>query len=207
MWYNTTKENTFDEKYFPVPDQELPNLPIQVVSAGPDSQWKVIRKCYLTMIKLARHHVYIQSPFLVLDESMVEIAKSAAMSGVHITFMIAPAGAETDIAYRAGMTYAKDLVDAGVKVMLYQGAYFHAKTVSVDSIMCSIGSANMDIRSFNIDYEANLVIYDTKVTEELEQDFANDLLSCVPFSVEEYDKRSFGGRLSDSVKRLVSPLL
>jgi cardiolipin synthase len=207
MWYNTTKENTFDEKYFPAPDQQLPQLPIQVVSAGPDSQWKVIRKCYLTMIKLARHHVYIQSPFLVLDESMVEIAKSAAMSGVDITFMIAPKGAETDIAYRAGMTYAKDLVDAGVKVMLYQGAYFHAKTVCVDSIMCSIGSANMDIRSFSIDYEANLVIYDPKVTEELEQDFANDLLSCVPFSVEEYEQRSFGGRLSDSVKRLVSPLL
>jgi len=207
MWYNTAKESTFDEKYFPAPEQDLPNLPIQVVSAGPDSEWNVIRKCYLTMIKLARHHVWIQSPFLVLDESMIEVAKAAAMSGVDVTFMIAPAGAETDIAYRAGMTYAKDLVEAGVKIMLYQGAYFHSKTVCVDSIMCSIGSANMDIRSFNIDYEANLVIYDPKVTEELEQDFKNDLQSCVPFSVDEYDKRSFGGRLSDSVKRLVSPLL
>jgi len=208
MWYNTTKESTFDEKYFPAAEPDgLPDLPIQVVSAGPDSEWNVIRKCYLTMIKLARHHVWIQSPFLVLDESMVEVAKAAAMSGVDVTLMIAPAGAETDIAYRAGMTYAKDLVEAGVKIMLYQGAYFHSKTVCVDSIMCSIGSANMDIRSFNIDYEANLVIYDPRVTEELEQDFKNDLQSCVPFSVEEYEHRSFGGRLSDSVKRLVSPLL
>ncbi len=73
--------------------------------------------------------------------------------------------------------------------------------------MCSIGSANMDIRSFSIDYEANLVIYDPKVTQELERDFENDLKSCVPFSIEEYEQRSFGGRLSDSVKRLVSPLL
>jgi cardiolipin synthase len=159
------------------------------------------------MLGLARHHVYLQSPFLILDDSLSEAMKTAALAGLDVRLMIAPRGGEISPAYRAGMTYAVDMARAGVKVLLYQGAYFHSKTVAVDSVICSIGSANMDIRSFTINYETNLVIYDEAITRELEADFEADERNCIPFSVQEYKARPFPSRLADSMARLCSPLL
>jgi cardiolipin synthase len=207
MWHNTTGESIFDEHYFPEIEDTKPRLPIQVVSAGPDSRWEAIRQSYLTMIAMARHHVYLQSPFLILDTSLAEAMKTAALSGLDIRVMIAPRGAEGSLPYRAGMTYAADMARAGVQVLLYRGAYFHAKTVCVDSVLCSIGSANMDIRSFSINYETNLVVYDEEVTRELEADFANDVAHCVTFSADEYGSRRAASRFVDSAMRLCSPLL
>lgn len=207
MWYNTTGENLFDERHFPTSEHSSRELPIQVVSAGPDSQWKAIRQSYMAMVTLARHHVYLQSPFLILDDILAEVMKASALAGVEVCMMIAPRGGEGQLAYRAGMTYARDLAEAGVRVLLYQGAYFHAKTVCVDSAICSIGSANMDIRSFSINYETNLVVYDEAVTRELEADFEQDMRNCVEFSASAYDAQSGTTRFFDSVMRLCSPLL
>jgi cardiolipin synthase len=207
MWTNAAGENLFDERYFPEVQAGEGGVPIQVVSAGPDSRWETIRQAYLAMIALARHHVYLQSPFLVLDTSVGEAMKTAALAGVIVRVMIAPGGGELSPAYRAGMTYAADLALAGVQVLLYKGAYFHSKTICVDSRICSIGSANIDIRSFSINYETNLVVYDEAVTRELEADFLEDLAHCVPFSADEYDAQKASSRLIDSVMRLGSPLI
>ena len=207
MWYNTTGENLFEDRYFPDLMSTSATLPIQVVSAGPDSQWRAIRQSYIAMVTLARHHVYLQSPFLIVDDALAEVMKAAALAGIEVCVMIAPRGGEGQLAYRAGMTYARDLVEAGVRVLLYQGAYFHAKTVCVDSTICSIGSANMDIRSFSINYETNLVVYDATVTRDLEADFQEDMRSCVEFSTAEYDRLPGRTLLLDSVMRLCSPLL
>jgi cardiolipin synthase A/B len=207
MWHNTTGENVFKDEYFPEIEEQGPQLPIQVVSGGPDSEWKVIRQCYLAMIGLARSHIYLQSPFLILDDSLSETLKSAALSGIDVQLMIAPRGGEWSPAYRAGMTYAADMARAGVAVLMYQGEYFHSKTACVDSAICSIGSANMDIRSFAINYETNLVVYDPAVTMELEADFKADLEKCVPFAVGDYKSRPVVSRFIDSTMRLCSPLL
>ncbi len=207
MWHNLTGENLFNERMFPEVAERTSGVPIQVVSAGPDSQWEAIRHSYLALIALARHHVYLQSPFLILDTSVADALKTAALAGVDVRVMIAPEGAELSPAYRAGLTYAADMARAGVQVLLYQGAYFHAKTACVDSIMCSIGSANMDIRSFSINYETNLVIYDEAVTRELEADFLADQDHCVAFSAKEYARRPRTTRFVDSTLRLCSPLL
>ena len=207
MWYNTTGENLFHERHFPVPVERSQALPIQVVSAGPDSRWNAILKSYIMLVTLARDHVYLQSPFLILNDSLADAMKAAALAGIKVWVMIAPRGGEGQLAYRAGMTYARELAEAGVRVLLYKGAYFHAKTVCVDSTICSIGSANMDIRSFSINYETNLVVYDEAVTRELEADFEKDIDSCVEFSVSTYDAQPGRKRLLDSVMRLCSPLL
>ncbi len=207
MWYNTTGENLFHERHFPVPAGNSQKLPIQVVSAGPDSRWHGILKSYIMLVTLARDHVYLQSPFLILNDSLADAMKAAALAGIKVWVMIAPRGGEGQLAYRAGMTYARELAEAGVRVLLYKGAYFHAKTVCVDSKICSIGSANMDIRSFSINYETNLVVYDETVTRELEADFERDVDSCEDFSVSRYDAQPRRTRLLDSVMRLCSPLL
>jgi cardiolipin synthase A/B len=207
MWTNATGENLFDERYFPKAQAVEGGVPIQVVSAGPDSRWETIRQAYLAMIALARDHVYLQSPFLILDTSVAEAMTTAALAGVDVRVMIAPGGGELSPAYRAGMTYAADMARAGVQVLLYKGAYFHSKTICVDSRICSIGSANIDIRSFSINYETNLVIYDEAVTRELEADFLKDLEHCVRFSADEYGAQKASSRLVDSVMRLGSPLI
>jgi cardiolipin synthase len=207
MWYNTTGENLFSEVHFPPAPEDAPGVPIQVLSAGPDSRWEAIRHSYLAMIALAERHIYIQSPFLILDTSLAEAMKTAALAGIVVKVMIAPRGAEFSPAYRAGMTYAADMARAGVEVLLYEGDYFHSKTVCVDTLLCSIGSANMDIRSFSINYETNLVVYDQGVTRELEADFAADLEHCVRFSAAEYERRTRVSRFVDSTMRLCSPLL
>ena len=207
MWHNTTGESLFEERYFPEARETRRGVPVQVVSAGPDSRWEAIRQSYIAMIALARHHVYLQSPFLILDTSVAEAMKTAALSGLDVRVMIAPGGAEFSPAYRAGLTYAADMASAGVRVLLYQGAYFHAKTVCVDSIFCSIGSANMDIRSFSINYETNLVVYDAGLTRKLEADFHADVACCVAFSAAKYRSRARSARFIDSTLRLCSPLL
>jgi cardiolipin synthase len=207
MWHNTTGENLFSAELFPDAHEDVRDVPIQVVSAGPDSKWEAIRQSYLAMIAVAEHHVYLQSPFLILDTSVAEAMKTAALAGIDVRVMIAPRGAEFSPAYRAGNTYAADMARAGVKVLLYQDAYFHSKTVCVDSAVCSIGSANMDIRSFSINYETNLVVYDAAVTRQLEADFHADEKHCVLFSAREYQARAGASRLVDSMLRLCSPLL
>jgi cardiolipin synthase len=207
MWTNATGEDLFDGRYFPAIPEVEGGVPIQVVSAGPDSRWETIRQSYLAMIALARDHVYLQSPFLILDTSVAEAMTTAALAGVDVRVMIAPGGGELSPAYRAGMTYAAEMARAGVRVLLYTGAYFHSKTISVDSRICSVGSANIDIRSFSINYETNLVIYDEAVTRELESDFLADLEHCVVFKADAYDAIKTSSRLVDSIMRLCSPLI
>jgi hypothetical protein len=106
-----------------------------------------------------------------------------------------------------GNTYFGDVVDAGVRIFLYEKGYLHAKTISIDSKICSIGSANIDIRSFSINYEMNAVLYDERLAQQLEQDFARDLADCTDFDEKEYERRNVAVRFRDSLARLVSPLL
>ena len=207
QWFNTTGENLIDPAYFPRLKEVYPYLPLQIVNSGPDSEWKAIRDLYFALITAAHCHIYIQSPFLILDDSLVVALSGAARTGVEVKIMIAPNGPDGGISYRVGFTYAENLAKAGVHIFLYQGDYLHAKTINVDSVICSIGSANMDIRSFIINYESNLIIYDKNTAEALEQDFLDDLNHCVEFDLDSYRQSGFLGRLFDSACRLVSPLL
>ena len=207
QWYNSTSEQLVDSAYFP-PLTETPGyLPLQLINSGPDSQWKAIRHSYFAMITAAQQRIYIQSPFFIPDQSLAEALSGAARSGIDVKVMLAPDGPDGGFAYRAGFTYAQNMAKAGVRIFHYKGDYFHAKTINIDSALCCIGSANMDIRSFAINYESNLIIYDERTAKKLEQDFLNDLEHCVEFDVEAYSKNHILGRFRDSLFRLASPLL
>ena len=207
-WYNTTKESLSAERYFPPLTVDLRiRLPIHIVTSGPDSRWNAIRQLYFLMILAAEKHIYIQSPFFIPDDSIAEALKAAALSGIDVRLMCTPRGGVYQLPYAAANTYFADMAEAGVRVYLYQKGYFHPKTISIDGQVCSVGTANMDIRSFSINYESNAVIYDANVAQELEADFLKDIEECKEFTVEEYEKRPFSHRLSDSFCRLLSPLL
>jgi cardiolipin synthase len=207
-WYNTTHQKLSSPAYFPPISEQINTfLPVQITTAGPDSQWGAIRQLYFYMIMAAQKKVYIQSPFFIPDESISEAIKAVALAGVEVKMMCAPRGATYSVPYWAANTYFADLARAGVKIYLYQKGYFHPKTLNVDGAICTIGTANMDIRSFSLNYEVNAVIYDETIAGELEQDFLNDLQFCSEWTLADYKNRSVWFRLRDSLARLASPLL
>jgi cardiolipin synthase len=205
-WYNATRIALDDPVYFPEVDETEACSPLQIVASGPDSQWAAIRQLYFFMIMSAQQNVYLQSPFFILDESVAEALKAAALAGVDVQVMIAADNFPNPFADWAANTYAHELGKAGVKIYLYHGGYLHAKTVSIDGKICSVGSANMDIRSFHINYELNALSYDRRIAQQLEADFQRDLAHCSEFSWRGYEKRHFLVRLRDSLARLLSPL-
>jgi cardiolipin synthase len=207
-WYNTTKEPLTDLRYFPEHDTLPENpVPIQIVLSGPDSEWHAIQQQYFLMILAAEKHVYIQSPFFVPNSSVSEAIRVAALSGVDVQMMFAPRDTGSPIPNWAANTYFLDMVDARAKVYLYQPGYLHAKTISIDASMCSIGTANMDMRSFTTNYEMNAIIYDEEKSKELEAAFLKDLEGCVPFDAKMYRAKPRLVRFRDSLARLLSPLL
>ena len=159
------------------------------------------------MMMAAEEKLYMTSPFFIIDESIMEALKAVALSGVDVKLMFTPSGTTYSMPYYAANTYFKEVAEAGAKIYLYQAGYFHPKTLNIDGKICTIGTANMDIRSFSLNYEGNAVIYDKAHSQELEQAFLNDLEVCKEWTLEEYMSRSFWLRLRDSVSRLVSPLL
>ncbi|MFN8492812.1 MAG: cardiolipin synthase [Caldilineaceae bacterium] len=207
-WYNTTAERLNADEYFPVPTPYAQDdIPIQLTTSGPDSQWAAIRQLYFLMITSAEKHLYIQSPFFIPDDSIAEALKAAALAGIDVRIMCTPRGKVYQLPYWAANTYFAEMAEAGVRIYLYQKGYFHPKTVNVDSVVCSVGTANMDIRSFSINYEVNAVIYDEAIARQLEEDFIHDIKDCVPFNLKAYEKRRVWLRLRDSIARLFSPLL
>jgi cardiolipin synthase len=159
------------------------------------------------MVISARRHVYLQSPFFLPDATLAEALTEAALSGVDVKVMVSARPSGNRLPDWAGNTYIEDIVTSGVRVFLYQKGYLHAKTISIDSEVCSIGSANIDIRSFSINYELNAVFYSEQIAKQLEADFERDLAYCTEFDPEEYRRRGTVARFRDSVARLLSPLL
>jgi len=207
QWYNSTKEELIDPAYYPPLAEPLNYLPLQIVHSGPDAEWKAIRSVYFALITAAQKQIYIQSPFFILDEGLAEAITGAARSGIEVKIMLAPRGPGMQAPYRAAMTYAASMAEAGVEIYFYEGKYFHAKTISIDSIICSIGSTNMDIRSFAINYELNLIIYDVATTQQLDEIFEEDLKQCRQFDLNAYKSSNLLSRARDSMMRLLSPLM
>jgi cardiolipin synthase A/B len=208
-WYNAVRENLFSADYFPSQATEPSEggVPVQILTSGPDSQWAAIRQLYFAMIASAQRHVYLQSPYFILDASIAEALRAAALSGVDVKVMLTARASGDPVPGWAGNTFVLDVLDAGVKVFLYEKGYLHAKTISIDSEICSIGSTNIDIRSFSINYEINAVLYSKRLARELEEGFHRDLMHCTEFDPGEYRKRGAAVRFRDSVARLLSPLL
>jgi len=207
-WYNQTQEKFDAETYFPKPDiEQFPVSPVQITLGGPDSQWKAMQQLYFFMIMTATRKVQIQSPFFIPDESLLEAIKAAALSGVEVEIMASKHGTAIELAHRASFTYLAEVAEAGAKVYLYNKGYFHSKTINVDSQLCAVGTANFDIRSFSINYEAMAVLYDSDKARELAADFENDKACCEVFSLERYQASPLWRRLLNSTTRLASPIL
>ena len=220
-WNYAAKENLFkDMQYFANPEEDLSieeeemirqadeksMVGIQIVASGPDTSVRQIRDNYLELFHKATHHIYIQTPYFVPDDAILSALRIAAQSGVDVRLMI-PCKPDHPFVYWATYSYVGDLLDAGARCFTYENGFLHAKGVMVDGCVSSYGTANMDIRSFELNFEVNAVIYNEETTEKLESLFLEDLPHCKEITQEGYAKRSLWIRFKEQCSRLLSPLL
>ena len=179
---------------------------MQIVSSGPDSSIPVIRDNYLRLIGKARDHIYIQTPYFIPDEAILAALKIAARSGVEVWIMV-PGKPDHPLVHWATYSYLGELIAEGARGYLYENGFLHAKTLTVDGEVACMGTANMDIRSFQLNFEVNATLYSERTTRRMEEEFLKDIQSCAPVDLTKYGERSFAVRVKEQVSRLFSPLL
>lgn len=207
-WNYAARENIFqDDALF---EGFLPgtrdNCEMQVISSGPDHMTEQIRDNYLRLISKAEKSIYIQTPYFIPDESIFNALKIAVRSGIEVNIMI-PCMPDHPFVYWATYSYVGDLVMAGAKCYTYNGGFLHSKGMVVDGSAFCYGTANMDIRSFALNFEVNVVVYNHEKAREMERIFMDDLKHCTLITKDMYAGRKLRVRLKEQVCRLLSPLL
>ncbi|MCR4718622.1 MAG: cardiolipin synthase [Firmicutes bacterium] len=180
-------------------------LPMQIVASGPDSKNEEIKSGMIKMINGAKKYVYIQTPYFVPDQAFLTALEIAKKSGVDVRIMI-PGIPDKKYVYHTTMSYIGEALDFGIKVYLYPG-FIHAKTVTADDKILTIGSANTDIRSFELLFEINAFMYDEKTAKLSREIFEKDMASCTVLSCEQYKKRGVLKMMQEGFFRLFSPIM
>lgn len=216
MDWNTTcrktkKERVNLDKLLADLEIERPSGPgqdvaMQIVSSGPDNDNFAIRRAYESIISSARQYVYIQTPYLIPGEPILESLIIAARSGIDVRVMI-PCMPDHPFVYRATEYYAKYLVNNKVKVYKYNNGFIHAKTMVSGNNLASVGSANQDYRSYRLNFEANAFTYNEELTAQLKQIFENDIKDSTLLTPEYFDQQSNWRKFKQYFSRLLSPVL
>ncbi|MCU6710726.1 cardiolipin synthase [Paenibacillus sp. J5C_2022] len=194
------------EHYFPVSDEMPGRIGMQLVASGPDSEEQQIKNAYVKMIYSAEQTICLQTPYFVPDESLLTSLRIAAQSGVDVRIMM-PSKPDHFFVYWASRSYMGELLASGIKIYLYERGFLHAKTLVIDSKVASVGTANLDIRSFKLNFEMNAFIYDRDTSNRLMDIFRQDEKECHLLTAEEYAARPLFQRMKESVSRLLSPIL
>ena len=206
-WNASVKSHSlnYTKHYFPVMESKG-DIDVQIVSSGPDTETQAIKKGYLKMITSAKNSVSIQSPYFVPDESVIESLEIALLSGIHVRIMI-PNKPDHPFIYRATLHYVSELVEKGAEVYIYDAGFLHAKTIVIDEEICSIGTANFDIRSFKLNFEVNAFLYNKHFAEKHERQFDIDIQSSYILTEEMISEFSTWEKFKQKFSRLFSPVL
>lgn len=205
-WYSTTGQVLVDEKYYPRLQAVSSNVNLQFVTGGPFGILKPIHLGMVEAINTASESIYIQTPYFVPTEGIMLALQMAAQRGVDVKLMM-PDKSDTTLAHMASHSFYKDLMFAGVEIYLFTPGFLHSKLVVIDNDLVVNGSANMDVRSFEHNFEISCYIYDNEVNAEAKKIFLDDLMHSKQLNMEEWDSRKFYVRLGESILRLFSPLL
>lgn len=202
----STRDNlTYESRYFPDVDSGG-TIGIQIASSGPDEDWEQIKYGYLKMISSAKESIYIQSPYFIPDQAFLDSIKIAALGGVDVNIMV-PNKRDHPFVYWATLKNVASLLEAGVNVYHYDNGFLHSKTLVIDDEVASVGTANMDNRSFTLNFEVNAFIYDEGVARSLKQAFINDMKLSNKLTSEEYAKRNLLVKFKEGISQLLSPIL
>lgn len=181
-------------------------IDINIVTSGPDTKADSIRNGYEKLITSARKELYIQTPYFVPDDGLLKALKVAALSGVEVNLMF-PKKRDHVFVHWASLSFMGELLKWGAHVYQYEGGFLHTKIVISDDYLSSVGTANFDIRSFELNFEVNAFLYDEEMNKKLKKDFKEDLKSCTEITPEMYKNRSRFTKFRESISRLLSPVL
>ena len=205
-WNYATKEGlTLASAYFSTFPKNG-TASVQIVSGGPDTTWNPPREQYVKMVGSAQRTCYLQTPYFIPDVSVMTALRIAALSGVDVRIMI-PTKPDLPLVHWASLSNVGELLDAGVRVFGYDAGFLHAKTITIDDQVTSIGSANWDLRSFKWNFETNAVIYDRSFAQAYRKIFEEDMRRSTEITIASYARRPRSTRLKEATCRLFSGAL
>ena len=178
----------------------------QIVTSDPVGQWHDIMQGLMMAICSARRYLYIQTPYFLPDEQIKTALQTAALAGTDVRIML-PKRADTWLIHKASLSYLDEMMRAGVKIYLYRKGFIHAKMMVCDDELGTVGSTNMDFRSFEHNFEANAFFYDRQTALTLKTVFLDDQRNCLLLSPKMWNRRSWRSKATESVVRLLAPLL
>lgn len=202
---STRQDITYDESYFPL-STEKGTASMQIVSSGPDEEWEQIKDGYMKLINMAEKYIYIQSPYFIPDASFYDAIRVAVLSGIDVRLMI-PNKPDHPFVYWATYSYAGQLVRAGARVFIYDNGFLHTKMIVVDDKASTVGTANIDVRSFKLNFEVNAFLYDEEVSMELARLFEQDMELSTELTTKLYFERTKMIKTKESIARLLAPIL
>ena len=206
-WFFVDRTLITDRRYypeFPLPQTECL---AQVVTSNPIDPWPKIEQGFVRVIHSARQYVYIETPYFLPTEPVLFALRTAALSGVDVRLMI-PRKADSKFVAWASRSFVKEIADAGVRVLFYDRGFNHSKLLVSDDLLATIGSTNVDFRSFEHDFESNVFFYDQAMALRVKQVFLDDEADSIPLDqLREGASRGLLLRLWESLVRLMSPLM
>ena len=199
---------TFSNDYFPMENKsnDYGNHLIQIVSSGPDSKYPKIKFTLIQAILTAKHEVCITSPYFIPDKPFLDAIIIAALSGVSVKLLV-PSKSDSFVVNTTTQSYFQEILDAGVEIYTYNKGFVHAKTMVCDRKVAIVGTANLDNRSFDLNFEINAIVYDEHIATELQKAFDKDLNSASRVISEEWSNRPFYMKLLERILYLFSSLM
>ena len=204
-WFAVDRTLLTSAQYFPKMNSVGTSV-AQIVTSDPVGEWHDIMLGLVKAISCAQRYIYVETPYFLPTEQVMAAFQTAALSGVDVRLMI-PKKADAFITHKGTMSYLDELMKSGVKVYLYRAGFLHSKLWVADDEWASVGSTNLDFRSFEHNFEANAFFYDEKTVCTLKEIFLEDMKKCMTLSQKIWDKRSFKNKIIESAVRLLAPLL
>ena len=204
-WFFVSQTEIHDRKYFPT-KESMGQKMVQIVASGPDSDWPAIMMGIFQAIASASKYAYIATPYFMPSESVLLALKTAALGGVDVRIVI-PERSDAFVTLLSSRSFIREMLDADVKFYFYQKGFLHSKVMIIDDSLGVVGSANMDFRSFEQNYEATAFIFDELTAMELKKMFLEDLKESREVTLEDWPLRPKIQKIKESFARLVSPLL
>ena len=185
--------------------EEEDNVYMQVISSGPNYEFPAIRDNYIKLIQEARKSVFIQTPYFVPDDLLLDTLKSAVLSGIDVKIMI-PNKADHPFIYWINQYYVGELLRLGANIYRYENGFIHSKTILVDEEVVSVGTCNFDYRSFYLNFEINLNIYNKEIANSFKTQYYKDIAISKKLTFNDFKRRSIFTKVKESVCRLLSPI-
>lgn len=176
------------------------------VTSGPTSQWSNVEMMMLKAIAMAKKRVYIQTPYFLPPDSMLRALQAAALAGVDVRVMI-PHHSDSSVLTFASRSFVSECLKAGIRILLFEGGMLHSKMMLVDDDFATVGSANVDFRSFEHNFEGNIMVYGTDLNAELRRRFTEAQSRSTRIRATEWGRRPILHKTTESIVRLLSPIL